>query len=251
MIMSDKLSKKMNPVGAVTGRVPAANPKISQGPKSGTAGIKLAKVKKGDILHADNSITNVTFVKVERANCPHNERIHAYVQKPAGNGGPFDAAKAKRGLIYDYDVMVNGEKRGTFMRDFTGREYHLMNLAGEPWRYLNTDKEKPKQKWSYTKRTTYPQFAFTSDTMEALEQGHLITPAQAVIVARNNAVMQQRENMRKYKEACLNVISDHATQMYHLLTRISSGDVPAGKCRAEATTMMDKIKMPPMSEYVK
>jgi hypothetical protein len=59
--------------------------------------------------------TSIEFVRVER-DCPANVERRA-----DGNA---------LGIIYDFDVMVDGERRAQMHRDYTGKGYHLQDADG-------------------------------------------------------------------------------------------------------------------------
>lgn len=218
---------------------------------------EMVKVPKGSAMFR-NKVVKFDFVKTER-DCPHNTRIHDYVAKGVLGEGPFNPAKAKRGLLYDYWVMIDGVKRGEFRRKYMGRGYQLMNLIGDPWRYLNTDPHKPKVKWSWTQRDTEGQRNFAADTLRALDEGHLLTPREAKRAEDKRARMELAERRKKYADACVNVIKSSGTDFHAALldiqltvNRMSKkqlGHPTVQLLRDKVEDALAKVKFPDPSEY--
>jgi hypothetical protein len=68
-----------------------------------------------------NIMPTIKFVRVER-DCPANVNIRERYA---------DSATKPR-LIYDFDVLIDGERRAQLKREYTGRGYRLHDADGRP-----------------------------------------------------------------------------------------------------------------------
>lgn len=174
-------------------------------------------------------IVDCAFVKVIR-DCPLNEKLKR---------DPFvdlfgNKSTKRRPFLYDYDVLIDGVKLGTFENIHTGRGYYLENLKGDRYLFIG----------SPTVRKIDAQADFTKITLEAHANGFFVTPRTADVHKRKEARKREQARKRAHADAVKRTIQSYGTQMYHLinLMAVATEVDQAQICIEKAHALVSNIK---------
>ena len=91
-------------------------------------------------------MTTIEFQRIER-DCPHNKRLRE--------------GSATYGLIYDFNVVINGEHRATFKKIYGGVGYNLLDTGG------NSIKEHDSNRYSMLARNQREFLPIITNLVEA------------------------------------------------------------------------------------
>lgn len=143
-------------------------------------------------------MATIKFVRVER-DCDANKSA----RKDAAQDGTTPR------LIYDFDVMIDGEKRAAMDRDAFGKGYYVQDADGRP-----VDPPLPHYR---TGRKVDSKAEFLTIVSELLDAGKI--PTLAEMAAKRDAEAQaKREKIAAQKEKMrIAAINTHAAEAYEAL----------------------------------
>jgi len=157
----------------------------------------------------------IKFVRVER-DCPRNKSLRA-----AGDNV---------GIIYDFDVLIDGEKRAQMRRDIHGRGYQVYDADG-----------RPVGKGRYDGADVGSKAEFLNVASALLDAGLIPTLAQmaekraAEARAKAEAVAAKKEEQRQH------AIRHHATALYDALKEIRDMAYASTTDRVQIAARMLKV----------
>lgn len=168
-------------------------------------------------------MSTIKFVRVER-DCPHNKNLRRDGEA--------------RGLIYDFDVMIDGEKRAEMHRAFTGKGYTVQDADGRP--------VDPPVSYYQTGRQVGSKSEFLTIVTELLDAGKI--PTLSDMAAKREAEAEKRAARRRERldQSRLSIISANGLALYNALAAFrnhpDARDVLAGVDRevADAIACIDE-----------
>jgi hypothetical protein len=160
----------------------------------------------------------IKFVRVER-DCPHNKDLRA--------GGDV------RGIIYDFEVQIDGETRAKMERCYTGKGYYVQDTDGRP--------VAPDVPHRRVGRKVDSKADFLNVVGELLDAG--LIPTLAQLAAKRDAEALQRA--AKITEAkarqVQHAISEHSEALYSALKGMVAASVYATPAKLVAQKLIDGI----------
>jgi hypothetical protein len=143
-------------------------------------------------------MATIKFERVER-DCGYNKQTKA----------DYAASSSRPRLIYDFHVMIDGEYRCKFVREYTGKGYHLQDADYRPIA--------PPLPHYATGRKVASQAQFESTIAELLEADKIPTLERMAELRDREDQEKRRKQLERRDDRRAHILAQHGVELYNAL----------------------------------
>lgn len=158
-----------------------------------------------------------TFERVVR-DCPHN-----------------DSCTDARQIIYDFDVIIAGERRAVLRRNVHGRGYDVVDAELEAI-YVRPVPPNTNAYYHQAKVEKQADFVSAIDGLLLSNRIPTVEDTKARLIGWGRALLETRD--AKFQENLTHAVKEHARSFYDLAMLVADGV----DCRRGANTLLDKVQ---------